>query len=338
MIRGGFLSAAERKDLVALARDGTAEHRLARRANALVLLDRGWSCESVGDALLLDDDMIRTWYRVFKEDGIEGLASFGYEGSSCLLSCEQQDALKAWITETLPRTTREVGAWIESEFGISYRSRSGLIVLLHRLGMEHRKPVPVSSKLDEAKQKEFIETYQEMQKRLPDDEVVLFVDAVHPTYATRPTGCWAPKNTKIAVDQTSGRQRLNIHGTIDLVTGMTKMIEVITVNAANTIVLLLALELMFPKKWLIHVFLDNARYYHAKVVRKWLARRIRLHFTPAYCPHLNPIECLWVVIHKKIINIIIHITSSAKPCSDFSEKKCQETGTLFVITSPTTFA
>ena len=44
---------------------------------------------------------------------------------------------------------------------------------------------------------------------------------------------------------------------------------------------------------LIHVFLDNARYHHAKLVQEWLAlpgRRIKLHFIPTYCPHLNPIE------------------------------------------------
>ena len=52
---------------------------------------------------------------------------------------------------------------------------------------------------------------------------------------------------------------------------------------------------------LIHVFLDNARYHHAKLVQEWLARpgcRIRLHYIPAYCPHLNPIERLWGVMHK----------------------------------------
>lgn len=62
MIRGGFLTDEERKDLTDLARDGTVEHRLARRANALVLLDRGMSCEEVGRVLLIDDDTIRTWH------------------------------------------------------------------------------------------------------------------------------------------------------------------------------------------------------------------------------------------------------------------------------------
>jgi transposase len=37
------------------------------------------SCEAVAKVLLLDDGTIRTWYRLYEEDGIEGLASFGYE-------------------------------------------------------------------------------------------------------------------------------------------------------------------------------------------------------------------------------------------------------------------
>ena len=135
MIRSGFLDGESRKDLVELARDGSAAHRLARRANALVLLDDGMSCEAVARVLLLDDDTTRTWYRLYEDEGIEGLASFDYEGGACRLSEEQREKLKAWITATLPRTTREVGAWIEKECGIEYQGRSGLIALLHRLGM-----------------------------------------------------------------------------------------------------------------------------------------------------------------------------------------------------------
>src|SRR6202000_3250490 len=100
----------------------------------------GMSCDEVAKVLLLDDDTVRTWHRLYEDEGIEGLVSFAYDGSTCRLSDAQQAKLKSWIAETLPRTTREVGAWIETECGISYESRSGLIALLHRLGMEHRKP------------------------------------------------------------------------------------------------------------------------------------------------------------------------------------------------------
>ncbi len=301
MIHAGFLDAKSRRDLIELARDGSAAHRLSRRANALVLLDRGMSCQSVANVLLIDGDTVRTWYLLYREDGIDGLASFGHAGGTCRLTVEQQDQLKAWISETLPRSTRAVGAWIALECGIEYETRSGLIALLHRLGMEHGKPKAISRKLDPAKQAAFIKAYEGLMNQLPADEAVVFADAVHPTHAVRPVGCWAPKEVMVAVEQSSGRDRLNIHGAIDLETGKTVMKDVLTVDALSTITLLMAIEAAYPGSRLVHVFLDNARYHHAKLVQAWLARpecRIKLHFVPAYCPHLNPIERLWGLMHR----------------------------------------
>ena len=301
MIRAGFLDSESRQDLIDLTRDGSVAHRLARRANALLLLDDGMSCAAVAKVLYLDDDTIRTWHRLYQEDGIEGLASFGYEGGACRLTAEQQDRLTAWITDRLPRTRREIGAWIALECGIEYEGRSGLIALLHRLGMEHRKPKAIARKLEPAKQAAFIAHYEALLNQLPGDEAVMFADAVHPTHAARAVGCWAPKDIPVAITQSSGRERLNIHGAIDLETGSTSMLDVLVVNAASTIMLLTAIETMYPGKRLIHVFLDNARYHHAKLVQQWLTRfgcRIRLHFIPSYCPHLDPIERLWGLMHR----------------------------------------
>ena len=303
MIRRGFLDNASRRELIELARDGSAAHRLARRANALLLLDDGMSCEAIAKVLFLDDDTIRTWHQLYQQDGIEGLVNFNHEGGSCRLTVEQQDKLKAWIAETLPRTTRQVGAWIAAEFGVEYQTRSGLIALLHRLEMEHRKPKAISRKLDPAKQAAFIAAYEALLNRLSADEVVLFMDAAHPTHAARPVGCWAPKDVPVAIEQSSGRDRLNIHGAIDLETGQTVMKDVLTVDALSTIMLLMAIEALYPGQRWIHVFLDNARYHHAKLVQAWLARpgcRIKLHFVPAYCPHLNSIERLWGLMHRHI--------------------------------------
>ena len=81
MIRGGFLSVEDRNQLIALARDGSAASRLTRRANALVLLDDGWSCQQVAEAFLLNDDTIRGWHKLFEQRGIEGLTSFDVGGA-----------------------------------------------------------------------------------------------------------------------------------------------------------------------------------------------------------------------------------------------------------------
>jgi len=46
---------------------------------------------------------------------------------------------------------------------------------------------------------------------------VVFGDAgrIQPA-ALRPAGCWAPGQEMLAIEQTSGRQRIGIHGAIDL--------------------------------------------------------------------------------------------------------------------------
>ena len=310
MIRANFLDTTTREDLIALVRDGKAETRLTRRANALLLLDDGMSCEAVAKVLYMDDDTIRYWYKLYRENGLLWLADFGYKGRLCELTASQQEELKNWVTQTLPRTTTMVGEWIEKSYGISY-TRSALIKLLNRVGMEYRKPKVIPSKLDPEKQKAFIEGYENLLNNLGDDETVVFADAVHPTHEVRPAGCWAPNDKKVVVEQTSGRQRLNIHGAIDLETGKTRMIEVLTVDAVSTIALLMAIALMYPSKKLIHVFLDNAKYHHALMVQQWLARpgcRIKVHYIPTYCPHLDPIERLWGLMHRNVTHNRSHAT------------------------------
>ena len=302
MIRGGFLDPAIRADLIALVRDGKAETRLTRRANALLLLDDGMSCEAIAKVLYLDDDTIRYWYKLYGEKGLNWLADFGYKGRACELTVAQQDALKNWVSQTLPRTTTIVGEWIEKSYGVSY-TRSALIKLLQRIEVEYCKPKLIPRKLDPAQQQAFIANYENLLNNLGDDEAVLFADAVHPTHEARPAGCWAPKDAKVALEQTSGRQRLNIHGAIDLETGATRMIEATTIDALSTIALLMAISLMYPTKRLIHVFVDNARYHHALLVQEWLARpgcRIRVHYIPSYCPHLDLIERLWGLMHRHV--------------------------------------
>ncbi len=163
-------------------------HWIARRANALVLLDKGMGCEAVADVLLLDDDTVRRWYKLFETGGIAALETLGHEDSDGLLSEAQEAELKAWVTRTLPCSSRRVGAFILARFGIEYQSRSGLIKLLHRIGMVHRRPCKIPRKLDPERQGVFIFSYINLLNGLAADEVVVFGDA-------RAVACWAP-NTK----------------------------------------------------------------------------------------------------------------------------------------------
>src|SRR5271154_7129175 len=76
-------------------RAGSMVCRVTRRANALVLLDAGKSCQEVAEFFLCDDDTIRGWHGVFEQRGIEGLTAVDVGGSSGLMNAEQAEALKA---------------------------------------------------------------------------------------------------------------------------------------------------------------------------------------------------------------------------------------------------
>jgi transposase len=302
MLKSGFLDDQERADCLRVAKDGREEHRFSRRANALLLLDDGMSYDQVAKALYLDDSTVRAWREAYELGGVESIYAFDVKGGACLLSKVQIDELRAWVTDVLPETTEVVGKFILERFGLEY-GKSGLIKLMHRIGFDWKKPESVPAKIDAKTQREFIESHEKLRNSLSPDETILYMDAVHPTHQSSPGGRWLPKKCACAVPVTSGRERINLHAAIDLETGATRVIEVEKVNAQSTINLLEAVERAFPTMTRIHVNLDNARYHHAKIVQEWLnqpGRKIVLHFIPPYCPHLNPIERLWFVMHKNI--------------------------------------
>jgi hypothetical protein len=85
------------------------------------------SCNEIAVVLLVDDDTVRRCYGLYGEAGLAGLARLGCEGRQYRLSEAQQTELKAWITDTLPRSPGAVGGFIAAKFGVEYQAKPGLI-------------------------------------------------------------------------------------------------------------------------------------------------------------------------------------------------------------------
>ncbi len=124
----------------------------------------------------------------------------------------------------------------------------------------------------------------QLRNGLEADEAIVYGDAVHPTHQTRPAGVWMPRNADVAVPAASGRDRMNIHGVIDLETGATRMKEVLSVDADSTIALLGSIEAAYSTMRQIHVYLDNARYHHARVVQAWMKQPAGASFSTSFQP------------------------------------------------------
>ena len=196
----------------------------------------------------------------------------------------------------------EIRAYVAAQFDLKY-SHSGCVKLLARLGFEYRKPKALPRVTDTAKQAEFIAMYENMLNSLADDEAVYFADAVHPEYQSKPAFGWVKKGTNPTLKTTAGRARINIHGALNLETFDTPFVAPVTVDGVSAVQLLAKIEARNQDKRIIHVIWDNAAYHKGPDVRAFLSRkncRIHLIQLPPYCPHLNPIERLWAVMHQHV--------------------------------------
>ena len=218
------------------------------------------------------------------------------------MSVAQEGTLCAWLEERFCRSTVEIRAYMTAQLDLRY-SHSGCVKLLARLGFEYRKPKPLPRVVDVAKQAEFIAMYENMLNSLADDEAVYFADAVHPEYQSKPAFGWVKKGTNPTLKTTAGRARVNIHGALNLETFDAPFVAPITVDGVSAVQLLAKIEARNQDKRIIHVIWDNAAYHKGPDVRAFLARkncRIHLIQLPPYCPHLNPIERLWAVMHQHV--------------------------------------
>ena len=294
------LSENQRSALHAICRRRKVDALVWKRARAFLLLDAGYDAKTICEILDIGPTVLTQWRFSFAGMGLSFFGLKDYKQRQGHLSLEQERATQAHFTEHPAQSADEICAYILAEYSNSY-SIPGAAKLMGRLGFVYKRPQSLPAQADEAKQAAFITKYEALMMGLGADEMVVFSDAVHPEHQSRPAHGWFPKGQKTALKATSGRKRLNIQGALDLESFQFTFVEGEKINAHTTQQMLEKLEAKNPTMTAIHVFLDNARYHHAKVLQSWLEsseRRVKLHFLPPYAPHLNPIERLWGVMHK----------------------------------------
>lgn len=298
----GFLSDSERAELRGVLRRIHGDALVYRRANMLLLLDKGWTYPQIAEAFFLDETTILSVHRAYRADGIQSLAAKYSPGAPAKLDAAQRGALTEHLDTVHYATSQEIGDYIMQTYGVSY-SRAGIIAFLKALGFVHQETALVLPVPDEARQQAAIDAYLALKQSLPEDAVIVHVDGVHPTHMAKTGKVWVKKGEKLHLPGNTGRERINIHGALNLADGRFTFMNNLTIDAKSTIQLFQKLQSVYADKRKIHVYLDNARYHYSKDVQKWLEtkdNRIVLHFLPAYCPHLNPIERLWHILHKTV--------------------------------------
>ncbi|MEK7165854.1 MAG: IS630 family transposase [Patescibacteria group bacterium] len=285
-----------------LAHKQTREKRLADRIKAVLYVHFGLSYEEIAKLLLFDEVTVRRYCKQFEKKGIAGLLEYRYTGGQTRLTSIQEAELKAHLRDNTKRTVKEIVDHVEKTYKVKF-SVIGVTKLLHRLGFTYKKPKIVPGKADKAKQAAFLKTYWETKSKLGSNDRMYFLDATHPQHNTQPSYGWILKgkaNDKL-VKTNSGRERLNLHGALNFNDKTAIVIEEKAINKETTIRLLETIKKQ-QKTGKVYLILDNASYYHARIVRRWVLHhpRFKLLFIPSYSPNLNLIERLWRFFHQKV--------------------------------------
>jgi transposase len=301
-MKGFTLSQEELEILRSAHRDAKRTNaNAAYKINAVILLGSGWTLKKVKNALLLDDETLRSYVEKYRNGGVSELLSTNHKGRGGFLNESQEQLLRKELEANIHLTTQSVIEFVSTEYSIQY-SLSGMRDLLHRLGYEYKKPKLVPGNPDIDAQEEFVNYYEHFMQSKPSDAEVLFVDAVHPEHNTMAAYGWIKRGEKKELKTNSGRQRLNLHGAINAETHDVTVIESVTVNKDSTLQLLEILEQKYFYASTLYIILDNARYHYSNEVKEWLlGKEIKLVFLPAYSPNLNLIERLWKFFKKKVL-------------------------------------
>lgn len=282
------------------------------KASTILMLSFGDHPEDISERLGISVSTVYNYLRRYSEVPIDEFFKDNYRPYEGLLTSEQQAQLKSELSEYLYITTAEVREYILHSFSVDMAC-SSISKLLDRLGFSYKKTRLVPGKADPKKQAEWVKKFQEIVSQMTENEIIIFIDAVHPMHNTKSEYGWILKGQDYEILANSGRSRLNINGAINVFNPTEVYIqEDKRINAQSNIALFEQIIKAHPKGK-IRVFSDNAKYNHSNILKEWLNNHPQIIFDhiPAYSPNLNPIERLWKFMKKTVINSYYYETFAA---------------------------
>lgn len=288
------------KQELEIQHDKTRDGRVRDRIKAVLLASEGWSSAMISQALRIHETTV---LRHLKDYELSAKLTPENGGSSGYLTVIQTMALIEHLTEHTYHHTYQIISYVLGHLGVQY-TIPGMNKWLHHNGFSYKMPKGVPHKFDEAKQQAFIEAYEALKASCSKDESILFIDAVHPTQATKISHGWIQTGQDKPIETTRSRSRLNIIGALNLsdIAG-TIINDYETINSENIVRFFCQIREHYPLEHKLHIILDGAGYHRSDLVRDAaFVLNIELHYLPPYSPNLNPIERLWKVMNERSRN------------------------------------
>lgn len=129
--------------------------RFRERVHCVLLKADGLTNRAIAQLLRVSEPSVITWLNLYESGGLDTLCHLEAGGSEGFLSAEQTKKLVAQLDTHRFQCAKQVAAWVQKEFGISYSER-GMRQVLQRLGYSSQQVHLVPAQADEAAQAFFL--------------------------------------------------------------------------------------------------------------------------------------------------------------------------------------
>jgi len=225
------------------------------RIKAVLLHSEGWTQAHIAQALRIHESTVWEHLNDYMKDKKLTLES---GGSVSKISDKQAEELEKYLEDNTCANTNEIIAYVKEKYELTYTNQ-GMQAWLKRHGFSYKKPTGVPAKLDADKQKTFIQYYEKLKASLKEDELILFMDSVHPTQATKISYGWIKKGLKKQIATVASRNRINLTGAIDIANFSIVTGEYDTINGSATVSFLKKVAQSYPNAQTIHIIADGGR-------------------------------------------------------------------------------
>jgi transposase len=312
MEKCGKLTQKQIRELRDFASNSKSSGREVRRAQAIMLLNEGITIKTIVSQAFYSRRQIFDLRKSYLDRGIISIQDKKKGKPKELLNKKQLSEIVKIIKEKTPKdyeydtdywTTGILGAIVESEYKIKYKSKTSIYLIFKQAKFSYHKP----DRVYQARNEQEIENWKNEAKikvtqALSEKEtVVLAVDEMSLSTQTTVQKIWLPRGEYPQIKVATKRDSRSIYGFHNITTGKETAFKTEWQNMYITAEVLKQLREVYPTQKLFLIW-DKAPWHKGSVAQQAIKEdgNIETFDFPRSAPEQNPQEHIWKNGRSKI--------------------------------------
>ena len=312
------LTDRQKEELKQFIKKGGHSGKEVQRAQSVLFVDRG-TLNDIPEVTGLSRKRAFTLRALYVKQGASILLDRAKGKPKELLTGKQRKIIETWLNKKTPEdfgyegekgwTTGMLGATIEKEFKVTYKSKTSLYLIFKQAKFTYHKPGRVYQKRDPKE----VEAWEaallpELEMAFNDpDTVILCEDEMSLSSQTTTQKVWLPEGQYPLIEVSSKKESKSLFGYLNLKTGQEHAFVKDWQNMYSTVETLTQIRKHYPTQKILLLW-DQCGWHKGSVTKTWIDqdKNTSVISFPRSAPDENPQEHVWkagrsAITHNRFI-------------------------------------